>query len=148
PDIDLVADLTGLQAEWQAVSSAATNALQRSWQGWLPHLDLQVAAAFTAGSAEHDALWARLRSPGVFTLRGQLDLWQMLQPAIQPGASLDYERPNEEVTVEFSASIPFKIRFGSQAAPSGKAADGRQHAFWKHSGQTEWIPFEVAMETI
>ena len=146
-DIDLVADLTGLQAEWQPGSSGTSNAIQSSWQGWLPHLDLQVAAQFTAGSAEHDALWPKLRSPGVFTLRGQLDLWQMLQPAVQPGASLDYERLIEEITVEFSASIPFKILFGSQVVPSEKAADGRQRAVWKHRGQTDWIPFEISLAT-
>ena len=148
PDIDLAADLSGLQAEWQPRSLATNNDLRRSWQGWLPHVDLEVAAAFTAGSAEHDELWQKLRSPGLFTLRGQLDLWQMLQPAIQPGDSLDYERPIEEVTLEISASLPFKMRFGSQAASSEKAGDERYRAVWKHRGQTDWIPFDIAMETI
>src|SRR5205085_2178456 len=40
--IDLLADLTGVEAKWTAASGHG------SWSGWLPHLDLAVARGFTA----------------------------------------------------------------------------------------------------
>ena len=39
--------------------------------------------------------------PGELTLRGQLDLADMLRPAVQPGSEIDYEYPPEVVTVSF-----------------------------------------------
>jgi putative heme-binding domain-containing protein len=94
---ELPLGLNGLSAEWRAADGRAR------WDGWLPHADLDVARAFTAGSAEHDRLWALMAQPGTLTLRGQLDLYEMLQPAIQAGASLDYVRPPEFVTVAWAA---------------------------------------------
>src|SRR5262249_29769602 len=47
PQIDLDYNLTGAVARWEG-KAAGTH-----WSGWLPHLDLEVARAFTAGSAEH-----------------------------------------------------------------------------------------------
>ena len=58
PETDLGYDLNGVEASWQAQGAAA------GWSGWLPHFDLAVARAFTAGSATHDELWARLGQPG------------------------------------------------------------------------------------
>src|SRR5262249_51409915 len=77
PAIDLDYDLAGVTASWQPATGPG-------WEGWLPHLDLDVSRAFTAGSAEHGRLWERLQQPGRLTLRTQLDLWQMLRPAVQP----------------------------------------------------------------
>jgi hypothetical protein len=93
--IDLAYDLTGVEATWTAGDGKGAP----EWSGWLPHLDLAVVNAFTAGSAEHDALRERLKRPGVLRLRTQLNLTDMLRPAIQPGSKIDYEWPPEEVTV-------------------------------------------------
>ena len=60
------------------------------WTGWLPHLDLQVAREITAGSAPHDALWAAMDEPGELMVKTQLDLTDMLRPAVQPGSTIDY----------------------------------------------------------
>jgi putative heme-binding domain-containing protein len=96
PETDLSYDLSGVAAVWKGKDGAA-------WAGWLPHLDLAAARAFTAGSATHDELWMRLRQPGTLTLRGQLHLWQMLRPAVQPGAKLDHTWPPKQVTLTFRA---------------------------------------------
>ncbi len=95
PDgLDLACDLHGVDAEWTGADGA-------TWKGWLPHPDLAVSRALTAGSAEYAALFAMLAKPGKLRFRGQLDLWQMLHPAIQPGAQLDYEPTVERVSVVF-----------------------------------------------
>ncbi len=145
PDVELVADASGVQVDWEPDNGGAGN--ENAWQGWFPHLDLSVAKNLTHGSAEHEALWPKLQSTGKLTVRGQLDLWQMLQPAIQPGATLDYERPREEVTVVFSAAVPFKVRLGVATAESSRAPDGSQQVALNHRSQPEWLPFEIVMLT-
>ena len=96
--IDLDFDLTGCEATWTPADGSP------QWNGWLPHFDLDVARAFTAGSAEHDRLWAALEKPGKLVLRAQLDLTDMLRPAVQPGSQIDFEWPPETVTVRFESS--------------------------------------------
>ena len=100
PAIDLDFDLSGCEATWKPAGGGAT------WTGWLPHFDLDVSRQFTKGSAPHDALWAAMAEPGELTLRGQLDLTDMLRPAVQPGSKIDYEYPPESVTVAFNATSP------------------------------------------
>lgn len=115
-------ELTGVEAVWTASTGDAR------WQGWLPHPDLAAARALTKGSAEHDRLWSLLAQPGRLTLRGQLDLKRMLQPAIQANAKLDWEYPAEKVTVEFQGS---DVRGGKIDVTTSDA----------------WVPLEVSIAT-
>jgi putative heme-binding domain-containing protein len=101
--IDVDYDLCGVQAEWQGESGAG-------WRGWLPHLSLDVSRAMTRGSAEHDDLWQKLKTPGRLTLRTKLNLWQMLRPAVQPGSHIDYEWPRETVTIHIASNRPVSRR--------------------------------------
>src|SRR5262249_31950607 len=80
-----------------------------------PHLDLQVARALTAGSASHEALWAAMEKPGELRLRAQLELTDMLRPAVQPGSRLDYEWPPETVAVRVGTNGTLRL-----AAPGAK----------------------------
>lgn len=91
--IDLDFDLSGCKATWKSADGNST------WEGWLPHFDVDVSRQFTGGSAPHEALWNVMEEPGEITLCGQLDLRDMLRPAIQPGSKIDYEYPPESVTV-------------------------------------------------
>jgi putative heme-binding domain-containing protein len=113
PQIDLGASLHGVSAGWRPAtadpSSEALRGLDLTWQTWLPTLDLGVARELLAGSSEFQALQQRLTQPGELELQTQLDLWQFLQPAIQPGARLDYERPSEQVTVRLRAPAGTKL---------------------------------------
>jgi putative heme-binding domain-containing protein len=95
--IDIDFDLSGCEASWTPADGGA------AWTGWLPHWDLDVSRQLTAGSATHDALWSAMSQPGELMLRGQLDLADMLRPAVQPGSKIDYEYPPEAVTVSFEA---------------------------------------------
>jgi putative heme-binding domain-containing protein len=99
PAIDLDYDLSGVEASWQSQDGG------EGWSGWLPHLDLAVSRAFTAGSAEHEKLWPLLSRPGRLTLRTQLDLWHLLRPAVQPGSAIDYTLPDEEARLSFTARL-------------------------------------------
>jgi putative heme-binding domain-containing protein len=134
-EIDLLTDLTGVEATWESSDGKETRQL------WLPHLDLEVARAFTLQSAEH--AWSP-KTAGTVTLRGQLDLFQMLQPAVQPGATLDYVRPPEDVTVRFESSRPFEGSLAGQSLRSASGDGGRHRASVavRGPGRT-WAPFEV-----
>jgi len=139
-EIDLLTDLTGVETRWESSDG------KESWDGWLPHADLQVAREFTRGSADHDRFFRSLTGSGTLALRGQLNLFEMLQPAIQPGAALDYERPTEEVTVAFEASAPLTASIGAQSTSSAPVSGGRHrlaHTF--HSPGARWQPFELKL---
>jgi putative heme-binding domain-containing protein len=65
---------------------------------WMPHLDTQVSRELLGKHMPN-------MHPGhTTTLLTRLDLHGMLQPAIQPGAALDYEPEAEEVTIYISNS--------------------------------------------
>lgn len=98
--IDLAFDQTGCEATWTPSDGSP------AWNGWLPHLDLDVSRQLTIGSASHDTLWRAMRQPGELVLRAQLDLTDMLRPAVQPGSTIDYKYPPEQVTVEFTTNSP------------------------------------------
>jgi putative heme-binding domain-containing protein len=104
PQMDLGYDLGGVAVAWESADG------KTRWQGWLPHLDLSVARALTAGSAEHEAFWKTAVAAGQLNLRCKLDLWQTLRPAVQPGSTLDYTLPPEQVTVVLRADEAFSVK--------------------------------------
>jgi putative heme-binding domain-containing protein len=142
PAVDLGYDLTGVTAQWRGRAEDAT------WSGWLPHFDLTAARAFTSASAEHEQFWRQLSQPGRLTLRGQLDLGQMLRPAIQPGSTIGYTLPEEEVTLTFAASGPLSLMTPSGETIAAKGEDGRHRArVTLHPKEGELVPVEVTLDT-
>jgi putative heme-binding domain-containing protein len=138
---DLAYDLSGVEASWQGTSG-------ESWAGWLPHLDLAVSRAFTAGSAMHEELWAKLRQPGKLRLKTKLNLWQMLRPAVQPGSRIDYEWPAEQVTVTLRSNSPFElIHAGRSIASSPDEKRGHAAAITVKPASDIPIPVEVVLAT-
>jgi putative heme-binding domain-containing protein len=140
--IDLLTDLAGVEARWESADGKET------WSGWLPHVDLRVARELTQHSAEHERFFALLNKPGTFTLRGQIDLWQMLQPAVQPGSTIDWERPPEGVTVRFESDTELAASFGARSVHSAKTAGDlyRAEQVLRGPGQ-RWQSFELKLTT-
>lgn len=139
--IDLVTDLTGIEASWRGDSD--------EWNGWLPHVDLKLAQQFTQRSADHERLWKLLGFKGTLTLRGQLDLARMLQPAVQPGSTLDFTPAPEDVIVELAAVTPFTVRPGDrtiEAVSTGKNGF-KAVVVAKREAIDKWLPFEIAAPT-
>ncbi|HEX3719225.1 MAG TPA: heme-binding protein [Verrucomicrobiae bacterium] len=136
-DIDVLGDLTGFEAEWHASRGTA------EWSGWLPHPDLTVARAFTAASEEHRRLFELLKKRGVLTLRGQLDLWSMLHPAVQPGEKLSFTYPPETVTVVFKSKGSLKLK---TSVPQ-KRAGPHELQITTIGKQGQWIPVELTLAT-
>lgn len=124
--VDLHTQLTGVETSWRGDDGSI-------WKGWTPHLDSQVSDELTAPSAPHGELRQQLGRPGELTLRTRLDLWQMLRPAIQAGASLDYEPEAEEVTITItSPDTPFTVRrgFGGNATSTDSKLGQISHDFF------------------
>lgn len=110
-EIDLAYDLTGVSAAWTSAEG------ETRWRGWLPHPDLAVSRAFTTGSAEHDALWKLIDTPGRLSLATALDLSNMLQPAVQPGSQIDFVPTPERVTITCESSSKVTLTTGTYEAP-------------------------------
>ena len=119
-ETDLGYDLSGVAATWRPEVGEV------AWSGWLPHLDLTVARAFTAGSAEHDRLWEAIGRPGRLTLKAKLDLWQMLRPAVQTGSDPGYRLPDEEVTLAIAgAGLEVTVQTPARGHVRGSALAGQ-----------------------
>jgi putative heme-binding domain-containing protein len=137
PAIDLDFDLSGCEATWTPADGGPV------WTGWLPHLDLQVARGLTAGSAAHDALWAALARPGELRLRAQLDLTDMLRPAIQPGSQIDYEWPPETVTVTFAS--PARLQLVATGVKTESPPLGAAASFTLRPERNKPVPVELRL---
>jgi putative heme-binding domain-containing protein len=141
-ELDLLADSHGLEATWRSADGKLVSTV------WLPHVDLDVAREFTKGSAEHEAFFKNLSQLGTLAFRGELDLWEMLQPAIQPGAKLDYQRPLEMVTVNFRSSSA--LSHPEQTNPAIKIVTQDSKSF-SLAGLVQppnrWRPFEFSVQT-
>jgi putative heme-binding domain-containing protein len=143
PAIDLGYDLCGVMATWRPDDPAAAG-----WSGWLPHLDLAAARPFTIASAEHDALWQKVRQPGTLSLHTRLDLWHMLRPAVQPGSTLDHTPPPEEVTLTLTASGAIKAKAFAGSSEGSTTKDGRDQLRIKiRPKEGEPLALEVSIPT-
>lgn len=109
PNIDLQYDLCGIEAVWQPNEGGG------EWKGWLPHLDLDASRTFTTASALHDQLWQDVREPGTLILRTSLNLRNMLRPAVQPGSTIDYQWPQEQVTLTLASHCRFEMTFKGES---------------------------------
>jgi putative heme-binding domain-containing protein len=140
PAIDLDFDLSGCEVTWTPSDGGP------SWIGWLPHLDLQVARELTAGSAVHDQLWEAIKHSGTLTLKAQLNLTDMLRPAVQPGSRLDYELPPEKVTLGFDSSCNVDVESPLRVGIESRSGGGGSHGtFWFRPVTDRTIPIEIRL---
>ncbi len=105
PELDVDFSLQGVYAYWNPSGYIG----QPAWHGWLPHLDLSVSKTMLAESTQHEALWPLLEQRGHLTLMTNIDLHNILRPAIQPGAVIDYEWPVEQVTATFAGNASVSV---------------------------------------
>jgi putative heme-binding domain-containing protein len=114
-EMEIDCSMEGVRAEWVPMDPS-----QASWIGWLPHVDLRVARDLTRGSASHDTLWLSMQAAGTLKLQTHLDLKDILRPKIQPGATIDYDWPEELVTVTLGGIDGVQGAVGMECL-SGKA---------------------------
>jgi len=100
--------LTGVEAIWRDANG------KEQWSGWLPHLDLAVAALRRCQRGARTSLRAFLKKPGVLQLRTQLISGNVARrhPA---GSKTRFEYPPEMVTVTSKPSGGLKLHTSSAA---------------------------------
>ncbi|WP_197454236.1 ThuA domain-containing protein [Stieleria varia] len=117
-DIDLT--LHGIETAFR--SSAADDAV---WSGWMPHLDWQVSNELTRQSVSHDELRSMIGQGGVLSMQTKLDLSDILRPKVQPGSTLDYQWPEEQVTLVVRSSQPLTLISAGKTAVATRTNDDR-----------------------
>ncbi len=141
PAIDLAYDLSGVEAEWTPNSPD-----EKSWTGWLPHLDLTVARQFTRQSSAQDELWHAVQHGGKLQLRTKLDLADMLRPAVQPGATIDYTWSAETVTLVLRSKGTIEVSApGGEVAPTSGGETNQVEITW-HPEKRKLLPLEVTLQ--
>lgn len=140
PAMDFGYQLTGLQASFAGSDG-------KTWTGWLPHADLTVSRALTVGSAAHDRLWKLLAHPGRLTMRTKLDLWQMLRPAVQPGSTLDYTLPEEQVTITFASPGLASLKVAGKPVPVARQSGQGVASLTAASQEGHLLPVELALDS-
>ncbi|HUR46948.1 MAG TPA: ThuA domain-containing protein [Candidatus Saccharimonadales bacterium] len=142
PRVDLAYSLNGIQASWQPAIQGAGS------ETWLPSFDVSVTSNLLNATKVMDAWNESMQREGSLILRAQLDLRQMLRPAVQPGATIDYTWPKEEVVLRFTSPNPFVLRFNGRSENSRKSPTGRQEVSFKHTpGAESWSPVELRLPT-
>lgn len=131
----------GIRVAWEPDNPATMAAEQLP--SWLPHLDLKVARALTVGSVQHDQLWSALAKPGRLTLQTNLDLYHLLRPAIQPGSTIDYQWPAEQVTLEFEC--PQSLSLTSKRAQV--ARDGKRYRLSFSGDEEQLVDLTIELAT-
>ena len=152
-EVDLTA--SGLRARWVAKGATAP-----AWEGYLPHLDLNVARDWLAGSAGHEPLWSLLTQPGTLTFESVLDLRDLLRPAVQSGEKLDFQWPPEVATFAVVGSNEVQLHASlltlTDGQPSGEVtlethsseANGTEvRAVTLPAGGSGWVRARVQIET-
>lgn len=136
----LQTDTSGVIAEWTSSGDG-----QIHWTRRLPHLDLEVARSLTKPSPYFEDL-DKFTGPGKLVLRSQLDLWQMLRPAVQKDAQLDYEYAPEQVTVTFASSTsPFELTHNGKLQKSSRGHVTHDLSFTITPEESRWIPITIEM---
>ena len=137
PGIDIGFTLGGVEAGWRSADGTSRRT------GWLPFLDSE-ACAELAGNSPATGPIDVAKTDGTLTLRTKFDLEHMLQPAIQPGATLDYEYPPETVTVYLASnSQPFVVRRGGKSLASRRGHVAHDVSFTHTGGGLESIEIEL-----
>jgi len=135
PSIDLAYSLRGVIATWEPKDAA-----QQRWQGWLPHIDLEISRKLSRSDLELAQLWERIEQPGELTLSTQIDPRGLLFPAVQPNSKLDYERSEDhwitEQIVRLRSVRPFSIEIGDASKIQASTLIDGMHE----------VPFSIAQE--
>jgi len=136
-EIDVLADQSGVVAFWESAKGSKSKWI------WLPHLDVTAARGFAAASVAHNEFFKLIKDHGTLALRAQLDLWQMLRPAVQPESTLDFEYPPENVTVVLKANAKLELKVGTNSAPVQR----NEARITLQPKENRWVPLEITLAT-
>ncbi len=124
--IDLAYSLAGVRAEWLSADG------QRSWSGWLPHWDLDIARQLLRESTRAAEFWPLLSEAGTLKLSTQLSPAGWLRPTVQPGGELDYVNSDDpwivREEVRLNCNLPFRVTFNKVELTSARQPEASSAA--------------------
>jgi putative heme-binding domain-containing protein len=145
PQIDLAYALHGVLATWQP-----RDPNQSVWNGWLPHLDLSVARAFSSDDSEYARFWHALEQPGTLTLETQIDPRGLFLPVVQPGSKLDYDEPDDrwvsERAIQLHGSQKFSVHALNSENRRASVPDGARHSVSLAVDGNNPLPLRIRLE--
>lgn len=141
--VDLAYSLAGVMAKWEP-----SDISQPTWTGVLSHFDLSVARAFSAGNTDCDRLRELIKQPGTLTLETKLDVRDLVHPAVQPGAKLDHQWPEEPVELILRSDHALSLDIAGQLH-TVKASQPAAMASVSHSfaSTAQWLPLRIRIVT-
>ncbi len=142
PRLGVDYSLRGVEAEWIPYDQN-----QPTLAIVLPHVDLTVAEKFTSGSVEHELFFQALRQgEGTLTLTSRVNLKDILRPAIQAGAEIDYQWPKEVVAFRIEGVDEVNVD-KQQASVQREVGDQGRDIFVVSpvSDQTPWIAMTMKL---
>ncbi len=131
PAIDIAYTLGGIHVSWEPdMASLPEGEEPVTWNGVIPHLDLDISRNLRAGVPETDMLIDRLSQAGMLTLSTRLDMKGLYLPVTQPGSRLDFSSEEDHWLtarlIRIRCSQPFRARFQEQWLDSTPSAAGHQ----------------------
>jgi putative heme-binding domain-containing protein len=148
PAIDLAYGLRGVWGTWEPREKGV-----EGWSGWLPHLDLTLAATFAADDAGFRRLRSVLEQPGTLTLTTQFDPRGLFRPVVQPGSKLDYDPVDDDwvrrSSLQFEGAAPFTVAAAGQQHPERSVETDGVHRLTVDVPQHDspLLPLTVRLET-
>ena len=122
--IELDYTLSGVVATWRP-----DRGVEPAWEGWWPHLDTTVARALTAGSAEHERLFALLERAGRLSFRTLVRL------------------PAGRVTLRVESGGPIEAKLGDATARSSRTPEGRDRAEMALDSSAVPVALDLSLST-
>jgi putative heme-binding domain-containing protein len=136
----------GAQISWESAESKSGGDVP-VMASWIPHLDLKVARELTQGSAQHESLWVALSKPGTLKIRTQINLRDILRPAIQLGGSIDYQWPKEEATLTLKSTQSMSVESKNGGMAQANSQSGKEIRLKSTSNESELVSLEIELTT-
>ncbi len=143
PRIDVDYALRGVSAKWTPHDPA-----EEKLVCWLPHSNLSVASQWTRESSKHAQFFDALRNGnGSLKIATTINVKDILRPAIQAGAEIDYEWPAEQVRLQIVGADQVKVESTRAELEKLPSIDGRPaYALTINSDAGTLLPLELELQ--
>lgn len=142
PRMDVDYDLRGVWAQWNP-----DDVSQTPLACWLPHANWDVARQWMQGSSQHEKFFAAVGSGGgELKLLTQLNIKDILRPAVQMGAEIDYQWPEELAYVQIDGANRVEVLGRKIAGIQAASSNGHQrHTLTASASDDAWLALNIAL---
>ncbi len=140
PRLDVDYDLRGVTAQW-----VPDDASEASLGCWLPHANWRVSVRWLHGSSTHENFFAAVaKGGGELHISTKLNVQDILRPAVQMGAQIDYQWPDEEVYVQVDGASQVEILGEAKDIVQVDSPNAqRGHRLTVNAADDPWLPLSI-----